>query len=61
MVVLPLLQKYGLNRLSRHLFTYKFILGRGHSFFVQLQSPLYKTHIKHGSFGYCKRVGEGGV
>ena len=49
MVVISLLQKYGLNRLSQQLLTYNFIFGRGHDFFVHLQSPLCKTHIWHGS------------
>ena len=39
-VVLSILQKYALNRLSRHLFLHKFIFG-GAWPFVQLKAPLY--------------------
>ena len=42
--ILSLLQKYGLNRLSRKLFTFKFIFDRGWSFCNW--EPLYTTtHI----------------
>ena len=46
----PVCILHDLNRLPRQLFTYKIITVGVCFFFVQLQSPLYKTRIWHGSF-----------
>ena len=56
-VVLSLLQKYDLNRLSRQIIYIQVYFWS----FVQLQAPLYtNTHMAR-YFWYCKCVEEGGA